>query len=311
MRRLIPLSAIPLLLSVAACSAGGPDLTAHPDVPLPMVTTGKAFGEEPTLDRGKGDPPKKLMTTVLSKGSGPVLAKGDPFEVNYIAQEWTKDKPYENTYDVKIPFSETIGTGDLIAGWDQGLVGQKVGSRIEMVIPPELGYGEMGQAGVSEGATLVFVIDIVKGAAVPSSAKGTKVAKDDPGLPTVGTNTDGKEPDLEVPRTREAPKHLLSKYVLEGDGPVVRKTDTAVVNLVGRVWVTNAEFDSSYDRGKVRVMPLSQVTIKGMTDGLVGKKVGSRVLLVIPPGQALGDGESPLIPKNSTLVFSIDILATM
>ncbi|HEY9441362.1 MAG TPA: FKBP-type peptidyl-prolyl cis-trans isomerase, partial [Streptomyces sp.] len=60
-----------------------------------------------------------------------------------------------------------------------------------------------------------------------------------------------------------------------------------------------------------QTFPLAQVTLKGLKNGLVGKKVGSRVLLVVPPDQAFGDKAQQAIPANSTLVFAVDILAKM
>ncbi|NEE52548.1 FKBP-type peptidyl-prolyl cis-trans isomerase, partial [Streptomyces sp. SID8455] len=79
----------------------------------------------------------------------------------------------------------------------------------------------------------------------------------------------------------------------------------------GLVWKGAKEFDSTYAQGKTQTFPLAQVTLKGLKDGLIGKKVGSRVLLVIPPDQAFGDQQQQAIPKNSTLVFAVDVLAKM
>ncbi|KUJ65810.1 hypothetical protein ACZ90_43320 [Streptomyces albus subsp. albus] len=75
------------------------------------------------------------------------------------------------------------------------------------------------------------------------------------------------------------------------------------------MWKDKKTFDSTYETGKTQTFPLSQVTLKGLKNGLVDKKVGSRVLLVIPPDQAFGDQQQQAIPKNSTLVFAVDILA--
>ena len=75
------------------------------------------------------------------------------------------------------------------------------------------------------------------------------------------------------------------------------------------LWKDGKKFDSTYATGKTQTFPLAQVTLKGLKDGLIGKKVGSRVLLVIPPDQAFGDKEQQGIPTNSTLVFAVDLLA--
>lgn len=127
-------------------------------------------------------------------------------------------------------------------------------------------------------------------------------------LPKVGTNTDGKAPSLTVPSKVDPPKKLVSNYVLESKGDVVKETDSVVVNYVAKLWKDGKEFDNTYKTGKTATFPLAQVTLKGLKDGLIGKKIGSRVLLVVPPDQGLGDKEQSGVPANSTLVFAVDIL---
>ncbi|MET7716337.1 FKBP-type peptidyl-prolyl cis-trans isomerase [Streptomyces sp. NPDC005407] len=310
MRRLAGLLVVPLLLlSTAACGSDdkGSDSISSKNG-LPAITAGAKFGEKPTLAKGEGDPPKELKVETISEGKGTTLKKGDPVQVNYLGQSWDSDKPFDNSFDRKQPFDLTLGAGGVIQGWDKGLVGQKVGSRIEMSIPPELGYGAQGQGDIKPNATLVFVIDILKSTPVPLSAKGTEVAQDNIDLPKVGTNTDGKAPSVTFPKSADAPKKLVSNYVLEGTGPVLTAKDTVVVKYEAYLWDGAKKFDSTYQAGKTQTFPLAQVTLKGLKDGIVGKKMGSRILLVIPPDQAFGDKEQQGIPKNSTLVFAVDLL---
>ena len=111
------------------------------------------------------------------------------------------------------------------------------------------------------------------------------------------------------------PKKLVSAYVLEGDGPAVKKDQTVLVQMAGVVWKGGKKFESTYARKSLNQFSLPQMeqVLKGVTQGLTGKKVGSRVLLVVPPD--LGYGDTPpagdVIKKGSTLVFSVDILAAM
>ncbi|MEU6357453.1 FKBP-type peptidyl-prolyl cis-trans isomerase, partial [Streptomyces sp. NPDC047072] len=104
----------------------------------------------------------------------------------------------------------------------------------------------------------------------------------------------------------------VADYILEGDGDKVEATSTLLVQYKGVIWDTGKEFDSSYGRGELTSFSLQQV-VKGWAQGLTGKKVGSRVLIVIPP--KLGYGDTPPsgtdIKKDSTLVFTVDILAKM
>ncbi|MEV8587317.1 FKBP-type peptidyl-prolyl cis-trans isomerase [Streptomyces sp. NPDC051180] len=312
MRRLAGLLVVPLLLlSTAACGSDdkGSD-SASMKNGLPAITAGAKFGEKPTLSKGEGDPPKELKVNVISEGTGPVTKKGDALQVNYLGQAWDSTTPFDNSFDRGQPFDLTLGAGQVIKGWDQGLEGQKVGSRIEIGIPPELGYGAQGQGDIKPNATLVFVVDILKAVTIPKSATGTPVAQDNKDLPKVGTNTDGKAPSLTVPKV-DPPTKLVSNYVLESNGEAVKATDTVVVNYVAALWKDGKVFDSTYTTGKPANFPLEQLTLKGLKDGLVGKKIGSRVLIVAPPSEAFGNEEKQGIPKNSTLVFVVDILTKM
>ncbi|MFE5844670.1 FKBP-type peptidyl-prolyl cis-trans isomerase [Streptomyces niveus] len=311
MRRLAGLVVIPLLLlSVAACGDDGgsdSDSTSSKNG-FPEITAGAKFGEKPTLAKGEGNPPKELQTDVVSEGDGAKLKKGDAIQVNYLGQSWDSTKPFDNSFDRKAPFDLTLGAGMVIQGWDKGLEGQKVGSRVELVIPPDLGYGAQGQGDIKPNATLVFVVDILKATQVPTTAKGTEVAQDNADLPKVGVNADGKAPKVTIPKT-DPPTKLVSNYVLESKGEAVKATDTVVLNYEALLWKDAKTFDSTYKNGKTVTFPLPQLTLKGLKDGVVGKKVGSRVLVVIPPADAFGDKEQQGIPKNSTLVFAVDILA--
>ncbi|MEV4948695.1 FKBP-type peptidyl-prolyl cis-trans isomerase [Streptomyces sp. NPDC053755] len=309
MRRLAGLLVVPLLLlSTAACGSDdkGSD-SASMTNGLPAITAGEKFGEKPTLAKGEGEPPKDLKVNVISEGKGAVLKKGDQADVNYLGQLWDGDKPFDNSFDRGQPFAVNIGGGGVIEGWQKALDGQKVGSRLEVSIPPALGYGAQGQGQIPPNATLVFVMDIVKSESVPVSAKGTEVAQDNADLPKVGTNTDGKAPSLTVPK-KPAPTKLVSNYIIEGTGPAVTAADTLTVQYQGVLWKDGKEFDSSYGRGAPVSFPLAQV-IPGWQKGLEGKKVGSRVLLVVPPDMAYGDKANQGIPAKSTLVFTVDILA--
>lgn len=319
MRRLAGLLVVPLLLlSAAACGDEKKDDNASDSASdsaskstgdgLPEITKGQKFGEKPTLAKGKGTPPKELKINVVSPGKGAALKKGDQAQVNYLGQLWDGDKPFDNSFDRGQPFDVNIGGGGVIEGWQKALDGQKVGSRLEVSIPPELGYGAQGQGEIPPNATLVFVMDIVKGETLPTAAKGTEVAQDNIDLPKVGTNTDGKAPSLTVPK-KDAPTKLVSNYVIEGTGPAIKASNTLTVQYQGVLWKDGKEFDSSYKRGGTPAsFPLAQV-IPGWQKGLEGKKVGSRVMLVVPPKEGYGDQANAQIPAKSTLVFTVDILS--
>ncbi|MFD3547681.1 FKBP-type peptidyl-prolyl cis-trans isomerase [Streptomyces sp. NPDC058655] len=313
MRRLAGLLVVPLLLlSTAACGDDSGSDSASTKNGVPAITKGAKFGEKPTLSQGKGEPPKELKVETLSEGRGPALKKGDIAQVNYLGQVWDGKEPFDESFGRGTPFDVTVGAGAVIKGWDQGLEGQKVGSRVELVIPPALGYGEQGSGEkIKPNATLVFVVDIVKGATVPASAKGKEVAQENKDLPKVGTNTDGKEVAVTVPKDTAEPAKLVSNYVLEGDGPAVKDTDNVVVKFNGKTWKDDKTFESTYAADTTVTWPMEQLSVKGLKEGLIGKKAGSRILLVVPPDLGFGDKEQGTIPAKSTLVFSLDILAVM
>ncbi|WP_225641711.1 FKBP-type peptidyl-prolyl cis-trans isomerase [Streptomyces werraensis] len=281
--------------------------------PLPAITAGTKFGEKPTVAKGSGDPSKDLAVKTVIAGGGRTIAENDFIVAHYLGQVWSTAKVFDNSYDRKQPLAIQLAQGTIIDGWRYGLVGKKTGSRVQMAVPPTWGYGDQGnaQAGIKGTDTLVFVVDVQDTFNAKSSAKGTDVAQDDIDLPKVGTNTDGKAPSIEVPDA-QAPDKLVANYVIEGDGEEVGAEDSVLVQYKGVLWDGGKEFDSTYGRGQLTSFSLQQV-VKGWAQGLTGKKVGSRVLIVIPP--KLGYGDNPPqgsgIQKDSTLVFSVDILAKL
>ena len=130
---------------------------------LPMVTA--AAGAVPTIKMPKGNPPKNLTTKVLIKGTGPTVAPGDTVVVQYAGAIWRNGYVFDSSWKRSQPFGFSIGASpsQVILGWDHGLAGQTVGSRVMLVIPPADGYGKTGspQAHIKGTDTLVFVVDIL------------------------------------------------------------------------------------------------------------------------------------------------------
>jgi peptidylprolyl isomerase len=333
-RRSVLLAVPALMLTAAGCgsddsksdpaasespsaSSGTPSASATPSAkivagPVPDITGGTKFGDKPTVAKGTGTPSTDLAVKTVIQGDGAAVVAGDYVTTNYLGQIWDTAKVFDTSFG-RGPYTNVIGQQKVIPGWDKGLIGQKVNSRVEMAIPPALGYGTSGnsQAGIKGTDTLVFVIDVLETFNAKSSAKGKVVPQSNASLPKVGTNTDGKAPSITVPKTK-APTKLVSEYILEGDGAAVKATDTLLLQYKGVLWDGGKEFDASYTAGQLAAFPLAQL-IKGWQQGLVGKKAGSRVMLVTPGDLAYGatppSGSS--IPANATLVFSLDILAIL
>jgi peptidylprolyl isomerase len=115
------------------------------------------------------DPTGDLRRVQLIKGTGPRVKKGQTIAVRYLGQAFDGDKPFDENFGdtgTGEPTTFAIGTGAVIKGWDQGLDGVPVGSRVVLEIPPELGYGAEGSpdSGIPANATLVFMIDILAAA---------------------------------------------------------------------------------------------------------------------------------------------------
>ncbi|MEU0591663.1 MULTISPECIES: FKBP-type peptidyl-prolyl cis-trans isomerase [Streptomyces] len=294
-------------------SAGSAPPPKIVDGPLPAITAGTKFGEKPTVAKGSGEPSKDVAVKTVVAGGGRAVAENDFIAADYLGQVWSSAKVFDNSYDRKTPLVIQLAQGSIIDGWRYALTGKKTGSRVEFSVPPTWGYGEQGneQAGIKGDDTLVFVVDIKDTFNAKSSARGKQVPQDDAALPKVGTNTDGAAPSIEVPKT-DAPKKLVAQYVLEGDGAEVGAQDSVLVQYKGVLWDGGKEFDSTYARKQLTSFSLQQV-VKGWAQGLTGKKVGSRVLVVIPPDLGYGDNppQGSDIKKDSTLVFSVDILARM
>lgn len=117
---------------------------------------------KPNVQIPPGAPPRKLVVRDLKPGRGPAAKAGDQLTVNYVGKAYSTKKEFDNSYDRGQPFPFQLGGGQVIPGWDQGLVGMKVGGRRELVIPPGLGYGSQGSPpAIKPNETLVFVIDLL------------------------------------------------------------------------------------------------------------------------------------------------------
>jgi FKBP-type peptidyl-prolyl cis-trans isomerase len=132
---------------------------------LPTVTppaAGSTAGPAITIPANV-TPPGTLQVKPLIKGTGPVVQKDDVIAVQDTGMVWQTGETFQSTWTGTGPFTTVIGAGQVIAGWDTGLVGQTVGSRVLLVVPPADGYGSAGSpsVGISGTDTLVFVVDIL------------------------------------------------------------------------------------------------------------------------------------------------------
>ena len=108
------------------------------------------------------NPPAELFIEDLTVGTGKEATKGTNVEVHYVGVAWSTGKQFDASWDRNEAFEFRLGAGQVIAGWDQGVAGMKVGGRRSLTIPAHLGYGNQGAGGVIKGGeTLVFVVDLL------------------------------------------------------------------------------------------------------------------------------------------------------
>ncbi|MGZ0152158.1 FKBP-type peptidyl-prolyl cis-trans isomerase [Kribbella sp. WER1] len=293
MRKLLSLVVVATLgASLVAC---GSDKKNEFDAAGVKVTSD--FGQKPTITHREGDPDKQLVTEVLKEGDGPVVKKGELLTANYLGQIWRDGKVFDNSYDRGAPSSFPIGVGGVITGWDEGLVGKKIGSRVLLSIPSDKGYKSEGnsQAGIKGDDTLIFVVDLVGAAANDTPLNAAPVT---PSTPTKISVTGGlnAEPKVTVaPGTKPPAKPGKPIVFALGKGKPIEKSS----QLIGRYVVydyTGKKQASTWDPQPATAQsaaqpaaPTDQLQVgpgpngqTGALDGLAGVPIGSRVLVELP-----------------------------
>ncbi len=286
---------------------------------LPAVTG--TVGKSAAIAPAKGSTPlTKLATKTLVQGSGQALANGELAVVNYSVYNWSQNKALGGTYasssqPVAEPQSVQLGSSSALSAWTTALTGAKIGSRVEVVAPPADAFGSQGnsQAGVGPTDVLVFVLDVVAGYPANADITGTMGAQTDASLPKVVGEPGSGNPTVTIPKGVTPPTGLVSNVLIKGSGATIAKGQTLLMQYTGVDWNTGKNFDSSFSRKTAFSTAIGEgAVIPGWDQGLVGKHIGDRVLLVIPPSLGYGPsgGQSSAgIGKNDTLVFVVDVVA--
>jgi peptidylprolyl isomerase len=130
-------------------------------IPAADLSPAGTAGKAPTAVVPAGSPPTQLETADLITGTGAAAKTGDSLTVQYVLATYSSRKTVQSSWTSQ-PFTFTLGQG-VIQGWDDGVVGMKVGGRRELIVPPSLGYGASSPgSGIAKNDTLVFIIDLVK-----------------------------------------------------------------------------------------------------------------------------------------------------
>jgi peptidylprolyl isomerase len=121
------------------------------------------MSDKPEVDFPEGAPPKDLEIADLTVGDGAEARAGSQVAVHYVGVAYSTGEEFDASYNRGKPLDFRLGAGRVIAGWDQGVQGMKVGGRRRLVIPPKLAYGDRGAGGgvIAPGETLIFLVDLV------------------------------------------------------------------------------------------------------------------------------------------------------
>ncbi len=315
MRR--PLLALPLVLAsalVLAGCAGDPDPASTPgetsaatvdvcDAPggdvVDSLDVSGDFGTTPVVDFTS--PLAEVDTTQVAVAiEGDEVAPGANVQAAYLMINGTTGETVD-TYgyaEGEVPIEFRADVDALRVGFAKALGCAGPGTRVVAVIPPAEGFGdEAADSGVAEDDVLIFVADII------ADLSPVEWVTD---VPEIGGTDDA--PTVTLPDA--APKTDLEIAVLsEGDGDVVGPADSVSVHYLGTAWETGEIFDQSYTRGEPSTFSVQGV-VAGFRDALIGQKVGSRLIVTMPPSLGYGEeGTSTDELAGKTLVFLIDIVA--
>ncbi|MFE3149130.1 MULTISPECIES: FKBP-type peptidyl-prolyl cis-trans isomerase [unclassified Streptomyces] len=310
---------VPALLFTAACGSDSQD-----DDTLKSGLVGKVsgkFGTEPKIEVSKGaKAADKVVVEDVSTGDGAGVKKGDIVRLDFAGniKELGSTWAQRQNADPKAPRAQAVQEigeqGQMLpTKVADALVGHKVGSRVQVEGTAEAIVGEQlnPQSGIKPSDPLVWVVDIVNAKKVDKKAevKGAQAASE-AGMPEVKAAPQ-KAATITIPKGEKAPKDLREQVLIKGEGAEVKAGEGLVVQYTGAKWEDGKKFDSSWDHGGASAFPIGVGgVISGWDKGLVGKHVGDRVLLTIPPNQAYGADPTNQLAKNN-LVFVVDILGTV
>jgi peptidylprolyl isomerase len=316
--RLSPIAALvaapALVLALVGCSgeapAEGPG-TVGTDSPAACAPSGpiseavKATGDFDTEPQVQFNAPLSVpavQRTVVIEGDGVELQDGATAKIHFtVYNGQTGDRLDSTGYEEAGLFDATVDESVLLPGLVQTLRCATVGSRIVGVVPPADAFGDQGneQIGVGPGEPVVFVVDVV------DAIEPLKPATWTTDVPEVVFGQDGV-PVLTLPET-DPPADLLLDVIEEGDGETVTAADAPQLDYQGTSWETGEIFDQSYG-GDPIALPASQY-VKGFSAAIIGQKVGSTLLVSIPPQYGYGTDPDAHALGGQTLVFVIEILS--
>ncbi len=299
--------------SATATAVSVPDTCVDEGSASKAITATGAFDSAPTVKFPTPTAATATQKTVLIQGSGTKIKKGTRVELALSGFDAKTGKALKAGasvgYGAGAALELAVDPTQYLPGVMQALYCAQAGSRIAIVVPAKYAFGAAGSttAGVGKGDSVVYVIDVV--ALTPLKATGTSKSLPS-GFPTVTLASDGK-PTVKIP-SATPPTKLKLAQTIAGTGETVKSTDQVTVQYQGTLWRTGKVFDQTWGSttGPASFTLTSVVT--GFKDAIVGQKVGSQVVVIVPPAEGYGTAGSSdgTIKGTDTMVFVIDILAT-
>jgi peptidylprolyl isomerase len=295
-------AARPLVLGEATPTPTVP-LCAEPGEASDAVVVYGDLGAAPVITAYGPFSVDRVERTVLVEGVGAPAERGDLVEVAITILNATSGERAPGTASARVLLTERATQPGLLAT----ILCASPGSRIVGVVPAEDAFGSAGQPELAIGPDddLVLVVDVL--AVVPQQAEGTAVALPTD-FPPLGVVVDAEgRPTVSIP-DGDPPGATLSAPLIEGTGPVVAAGDEFLVQFQAVNWRTGAVFDETWGdapRSLLSVLP-------GVDAAIVGRAVGSRLVVIVAPADGFGAEGSPSsgIVATDTVVYVVDILAT-
>jgi FKBP-type peptidyl-prolyl cis-trans isomerase len=301
---------LPVLLVTAACSGSGSAATKVGTLSSVSVT-----GKPSAAPVVSFKAPIKFTKTASKvvdpgPGTGPAVQRNSLVTVQYTGINATDEFTFGSSWPSTAAGASSKGTGpstfyvnSVVKGFVDGLIGTHAGDRVLICVPAKDAFGPTGnlEASVRPGDSVIFVVDVQRVFPVqPLPATVPSLQYDANGNPSKFTATDA---------VTKNPTTLGVYPVVKGNGPVLKSGDRASVDYFGQIYPDGNVFNA-WTGQPLDVQLGAGGVIQGWELGLAGQRVGSRVVLVIPPDLAYGKkGQSGSIPPNSTLIFTIQILS--
>ncbi len=299
------------MLALAACGSGSSDDEAGGQ-PLSSVTIEGKHGKEPKVTFDGRLDGTRTETEVLIEGDGETVADGDTVKADWWIGNGYTEEEAQSTYGSG-PQSLEVAE-DILPFLREALIGNKVGDRVVLLTSAEEAYGEAGNPsiGIGNKDAVLAVVDILDRSETVPPLDGPQGEKKKPAgwAPTL-IEEDGVITGFDFTDAHEPSGKLIATTLVKGDGAKVKSGQTLTVDYLGQVYGADKPFDESYSKEPAEFpIGVGQV-IKGWDERLVGRTVGSRVILEIPPADGYGKkgNEQAGIKGTDTLFFVVDILA--